>query len=689
MVTEREELIAKARLVRLWSTVGRWLLLGIAAVLLIPAPVVKDPICWEELLVPLQTGAPLVRGYVFSSLRRGEAQDVVLSARRETGALGALARVEIHLVDRGQWSGIEETRSFGIAWEVPPAASPVKATEEEARAVTDVVREAVARNDTGFDSVAAIPLRSEAPAPLIARTLDRLRGWRGVVIGGAVAAWLPRLASWSYGGLLAVVILLAIGGVLRLSALSFPFLHDQDVQRALTGNLPLTEILLGAGLRDRHPPLYFVVLHFVQYAGQSAQILRLPAAIAGTLIGPGMLWATSRLKGRIGITALGAALAVTLSPELIGRSREVSEIPLYTLIVMTAATSLVAALRSPRWSWWIGLALSHTLALFTYYLAPFFVVAHAGILLGWRWAQGRLERGVVVAWGLGVALGLPILAVGMITFFRDRGAREVARVFPGLAWGDHSLMEMVSQMSRVSVDAFGMPLLLLLFVAVGRGLWKGQLAVITLAAGAAATFFGIALLAPLARVQAYYITTVLPLLALAAAQAPPFVQRQQRHLWRCCLLATLAASTLPALSRGRSLYVDDVNAFMPRFALMIRQRPETRVVTVAHYDKTLLAYYLAQAEGKTLSWFTLDEASDKRIEPLLMVHDLGPDSEARAIQDLERLMSEAAILVIERDSFLLPNLHQRLRACETLAEAPTARLFRCAADSAITGARAL
>ena len=54
------------------------------------------------------------------------------------------------------------------------------------------------------------------------------------------------------------------------------------------------------------------------------------------------------------------------------------------------------------------------------------------------------------------------------------------------------------------------------------------------------------------------------------------------------------------------------------------------IVTVAHYDKTLLAYYLARAEGRPIDWSNVDHAGAKRIEALVMVHALDAGSEAAA-----------------------------------------------------------
>jgi hypothetical protein len=144
--------------------------------------------------------------------------------------------------------------------------------------------------------------------------------------------------------------------------------------------------------------------------------------------------------------------------------------------------------------------------------------------------------------------------------------------------------------------------------------------------------------------------------------------------------------TVPLLPRIRTLYLPNAGAFMPRFAAAIAQRPEPTVVTIAQYDKTLLAYYLARLDGRSIGWHSMD-AHAKRIEPLIMVHALDAGSEKDAADRLEQLIAAGPILVIERDALLLPSLVKRLTACELLLQAPNARLMRCAPGQGGLGLR--
>ena len=341
----------------------------------------------------------------------------------------------------------------------------------------------------------------------------------------------------------------------------------------------------------------------------------------------------------------------------------------HAVLVLT----FVAALAAPRRGPLGAVTLSHGLALWTYYLAPFLVGAHALLL-----AVRRADRRVWRALAGGVLLGAPALLLAAATLWRDWGPRDVARAFPTLAWGQHTPLQMLADIARISVTAFGWPFLALLLAATAYGIARRQLAAVTPALGVAATVLGIACLSPIARVQAYYAISVLPLATLALAALPDPSARIARRAWWAALMAMVALSWAPLLAGARLLYLPDADAFMPRVAAVIAARPERTVVTVAHYDKTILAYYLARGEGRSIDWFSIDASPDTRIESLVLVHGLDAGSEAAALARLEQLRAAEPILVVERDAFLLPGVADRLSSCEPLLQAPTARLVRCA-----------
>lgn len=143
-----------------------------------------DRATWTSLLGPYAPGREVVRGYVISAPARGHEHDVTLRAVRP----GDGAQVEVHVVDRGRWQGVRETRSFGVAWEEPATT----ATRDDAEAVTEAIAQAIRARDPGRARVDAIPLTPVEPAPPPwTRALALLRPlgtWR------AVPWWLLGLA---------------------------------------------------------------------------------------------------------------------------------------------------------------------------------------------------------------------------------------------------------------------------------------------------------------------------------------------------------------------------------------------------------------------------------------------------------------------------------------------------------------
>ncbi len=645
----------------------------VAAILLISGDS-QPTVSWLDLIAPLRPQQVLAPGFVLSAPRRGDAHDVVFVARRPPSARAPAARVEVHVVDRGTWKGVAETASFGVAWEVPPPDATIAATSEEASAVTRQLFDALAANDVGFDSVDSIPLTPAEQRPALSRVLSGLHGWRGGIAAAAALAGLALLASIAEMRVVVAVLLAAIGLALRLPHLDLPFVHDQDVQRMLTGNSPLPEVAWGVGLRDRHPPLYFFVLHFVQrFFGQSEEIARLPAALAGTAVGPAVFLAGAAI-GRAPLAAsalLGLALAI--SPPLIARSREVSEIPLYALLLVIGAGLLAAAVERPTRRRTAAIAATYASALYTYYLAIFAVAAKM-IVLSWPPAALPARR----ALAFGAAAGLPALILGAAVFLRDRGAREVARAFPALAWGEHTPWRLAATMLGMAGETYGLPLLLIIGAAIATAVVRRERLAMIPGLAALATLAGVAALAAVARVQAYYITTVLPLAALTVL----FLRWPQAPRMRGACTWLVAAAVLPIvllLSGAPALYEADAAAFMPRFAALVAERPERRVVTVAHYDKTLLAYYLARRGGRSIAWHNVDEASGKEIVPLVLVHAMDDESARESRSRLRRWIDEGPLLVIERDAFLLPAIGERLSRCQPIAVAVNARMVRCAA----------
>ena len=633
----------------------------------------SSPRTVADLIAPLSVGHEVVRGYVLEKAHRGSESDLVLNARRPDGVV-----VEVHIVNRGQWSGVPETRSFGVAYEEPSSSAP----QTDCLAVSHALEAAVRANDPGgigpVDAVALEPGARPLPA-WPARAVAQLSGPQGggAAFGLVVVTWL--LATLPLGRVWTAGWLTAVGLALRWPVLGLPFDRDQDVQRLFTGHLPLWEILTGAGLRDRHPPFYFLVLHVAEVFGESETVARAPAAIAGALVGPAVLYGSWVARRRAGPGAALVALGLTLSVELIRRSRECSDIPLFALFAIAASATLVRASTAPARRWRAALAVSHALALWTYYLAP--LVLSGSLVMAWLVGlRSRLAARAVV---VGVLLGAPSLALEAAVFVRDSSARQAADAHPLLAWGKHGAMEMGTQLWRLTAEALGAPFLAIAALVAASALARRRAAVLVPLAAFVATFAGIALIAPVARVQGYYIDAVLPLVALATASGLPV--RRGANLCAAGLGLIVALSVVPGLQAAYHLYEPSREAVMPALAETVAREPERRVLVTADYDTTILAYYLARREGAPMDWLAMNSSGQgiqlrglpQQLVPLVRVHSPGPDPDGAAVAKVDEATRAGPVLVVTRVGLGLNRLDERLADCDVLTSTPTAAVLRC------------
>lgn len=140
------------------------------------------PASWDELLAPYSHGAPLPGGFRIDGVCYGTENDVVIAVQRDDGATA-----EVHVLLRGRWQGIRETRSFGVGYE--SGRSPAA----ERDAITEALAETIRARDLGLpppDMIALGPMleRSACPArPSNFERLDVLE--RGPLVRGIQVAW--------------------------------------------------------------------------------------------------------------------------------------------------------------------------------------------------------------------------------------------------------------------------------------------------------------------------------------------------------------------------------------------------------------------------------------------------------------------------------------------------------------------
>ncbi|MCB0058643.1 MAG: glycosyltransferase family 39 protein, partial [Caldilineaceae bacterium] len=150
-------------------------------------------------------------------------------------------------------------------------------------------------------------------------------------------------------------------------------------------------------LNDKHPPAYYLLLHYWQKGlalfglEHSDVALRSLGAILGVLTVLGVLLLARRLSGRA--TGLLAGALVALSPVLVWYSQELRMFQPATTGVVWAAYCLArgwqGATIARRLGWWIGLIAAFTFALYGYLFSAFLLPAAGLTLLGLWWLATR------------------------------------------------------------------------------------------------------------------------------------------------------------------------------------------------------------------------------------------------------------------------------------------------------------
>ncbi|MBW2523473.1 MAG: glycosyltransferase family 39 protein [Deltaproteobacteria bacterium] len=335
------------------------------------------------------------------------------------------------------------------------------------------------------------------------RRREKTRRWLG-----SAHAWVER-RPWPW--LLALLIGMA---ALRAPHLDAPFTFDALTQRLLFGSLDITDIIAHRYADQRHPQLYYLLLHVFLWFGHGEAVARLPALLL-SLAAAATLFALARpALGAVGALAATALLGLNVS--FLAFSREVGDLTLFCFLVLLSTLLLLRFLRTPRRRTAIGFAAAEVGMLYAYYLAPLVVCAHAVVLA----LHGRQRRHRDGWTALLAALGLGVMAlVDLVGLVRtDTGIRGVARVFPEHVWGERSMVELWAQLGAHLAPSVELLLVVTLLTAAGvirlaPRPWRSPLATAVVGITVLATV-AVGLAVPLVRLKPYYLLFVLPFLLL-------------------------------------------------------------------------------------------------------------------------------------------------------------------------------
>lgn len=200
---------------------------------------------------------------------------------------------------------------------------------------------------------------------------------------------------WAWG-ILAVVV---VGGLLlRLARYSDSVLGDELSTLFATDRSLGATLSFVAGDGEISPPLYFVLAWLSGQLGSGAELVRLPALIAGVGAIPLTYAVGARTVGRG--AGLIAATVMALSPFMIFYSTDGRAYTLAIALLLGSTLAMLAAVEGGGRRWWVLYAALSCLAMYSHYTSAFVLVAQ---LLWLAWAYPRALRAALVA-NLGAAL---------------------------------------------------------------------------------------------------------------------------------------------------------------------------------------------------------------------------------------------------------------------------------------------
>jgi uncharacterized membrane protein len=193
--------------------------------------------------------------------------------------------------------------------------------------------------------------------------------------------------------------ILLLAGVIRFWRLSYHSIwFDEAVSLQWASSAPSwTWQKTFTLLEDKHPPVYYLALHYwrelIDLVGleRNDVALRAFGSLLGVLTVVGVLLLVRRLSGRT--IALIAGLLVAISPVLVWYSQELRMFqPATTALVWVGYCLLRAWQTDQRWQrfgWWVGLILSLEAALYSYLFSAFVLPAAGLTLIGLWLGQAR------------------------------------------------------------------------------------------------------------------------------------------------------------------------------------------------------------------------------------------------------------------------------------------------------------
>ena len=177
-----------------------------------------------------------------------------------------------------------------------------------------------------------------------------------------------------------VASVVAIGTFLRFFQITRESLWLDETYSWLVASKPVLQIFAWMP-NDRHPPLYYLTLHFWMYLGDSELVLRSLSAILGILTIVAVYFVAREFFGWK--VAAVASLLVAISPVNILYSQETRMYSMLTLLALISIYLLSKAVGDGKKKWWVFYALATTAMIYTHYYGLFVLMAEIVFLFGY------------------------------------------------------------------------------------------------------------------------------------------------------------------------------------------------------------------------------------------------------------------------------------------------------------------
>jgi mannosyltransferase len=209
---------------------------------------------------------------------------------------------------------------------------------------------------------------------------------------------------------LVLVGLTAVALALRLPSFGDSLWGDEVGTNYVVNGFGVGSVLHIVGTdQEGTPPLFFWLAWLTKWF-DGVEGLRVPSLLAGLAAVP-LTYALGRRTAGLTAGLVGAAL-IALSPFQIFYATEARAYELVMLFCLLAAVTLLRALDTGRWQWWLAYGASAAAALYTHYNA-FFVLA---VLFGWAFFAHPEGRRPQLLANAGAALAF---APWLSEFFED------------------------------------------------------------------------------------------------------------------------------------------------------------------------------------------------------------------------------------------------------------------------------